>query len=56
MGTCGLAAGAQEALAAIQAELQQRHLQAMIGQVGCVGMCSYEPMVELQAAGRPRIN
>ncbi len=56
MGTCGLAAGAQDTLAAIQAELQQRHLQATIGQVGCVGMCSYEPMVELQAAGRPRIN
>jgi NADH-quinone oxidoreductase subunit F len=24
--------------------------------VGCVGMCSLEPMVELQAGGRPRIN
>ncbi len=28
----------------------------MIGQVGCVGMCSYEPMVELQARGRPRLS
>ena len=55
-GTCGLAAGARETLGAIQAELRRRGLEAVISQVGCVGMCSYEPMVELQAKGRPRIN
>ena len=55
-GTCGLAAGAQETLGAIQAELNRRGLEAVISQVGCVGMCSYEPMIELQAKGRPRIN
>jgi NADH-quinone oxidoreductase subunit F len=56
VGTCGLAAGSAETLAAIEAELQQRDLQATISRVGCVGMCSYEPMVELQMPGRPRIN
>ncbi len=56
MGTCGLAAGAQGTLAAIEAELQRRGLPAVISQVGCVGMCSYEPMMELQAKGRPRLN
>ncbi len=56
MGTCGLAAGAQETLAAIEAELARRGLHAAISQVGCVGMCSYEPMVELQAATRGRMN
>lgn len=56
MGTCGLAAGAQESLAAVQAELARRNLSAQIGRVGCVGMCSYEPMVELQAPGRPRVS
>jgi NADH-quinone oxidoreductase subunit F len=56
MGTCGLAAGAGESLAAIEAELQKRGLQAVIGRVGCVGMCSYEPQVELQAHGRSRVN
>jgi NADH-quinone oxidoreductase subunit F len=56
MGTCGLAAGARDTLAAIETELARRNLRAALGQVGCVGMCSYEPMVELQAKGRPRLN
>ena len=56
MGTCGLAAGARETLAAIEAELERRDLPAVISQVGCVGMCSYEPMVELQEKGRPRLS
>lgn len=56
MGTCGLAAGAQETLAAIEEELKKRNLNATLSQVGCVGMCSYEPMVELQANGKPRLN
>ncbi len=56
MGTCGLAAGAQDTLVAAQAELARRGLSAEVSPVGCVGMCSYEPMIELQAAGRPRLN
>jgi NADH-quinone oxidoreductase subunit F len=56
MGTCGLAAGSAETLAAIEVELARRDLKATISRVGCVGMCSYEPMVELQAAQRPRVS
>ena len=56
MGTCGLAAGAGDALAAIEKELEKRNLKAVIDHIGCVGMCSYEPMIELQAKGRPRLN
>jgi NADH-quinone oxidoreductase subunit F/NADP-reducing hydrogenase subunit HndC len=56
VGTCGLAAGAKETLAAIEEELKKRGLTAAISQVGCVGMCSYEPMVELQVSGRARLN
>ena len=56
MGTCGLAAGAGDTLEAIQDELAKRSLTAAIAQVGCVGMCSYEPMVEVQARGEDRVN
>ena len=52
MGTCGLAAGAQDSLAMVETELLRRGLSAQIGRVGCVGMCSYEPMIELQTPGR----
>ena len=56
MGTCGLAAGAQDTLDAIQTELERRGMAAVISQVGCVGMCSYEPMVELQAGAKGRLS
>ncbi len=51
MGTCGLAAGAADALPMIEQEVLQRNLKAVITKVGCVGMCSYEPQIELQAKG-----
>ncbi len=56
MATCGMAAGAAKTLEAIEDEIAQRDLGAVVAPVGCVGMCSYEPMIELQANGRPRIN
>ena len=56
MGTCGLAAGAEEAVEAIRQEAARRGLNAEIGRVGCVGMCSYEPMIELQAHDKGRMN
>jgi NADH:ubiquinone oxidoreductase subunit F (NADH-binding) len=51
-----MAAGAAKTLEAIEDEIAQRDLDAVVAPVGCVGMCSYEPMIELQANGRPRIN
>jgi NADH-quinone oxidoreductase subunit F len=56
MGTCGLAAGAADTLAAVETELKKRNLTAVVKQVGCVGMCSYEPMLEVEGLGRPRMN
>ncbi len=56
MATCGMAAGAAKTFEAIEEEIARRDLDAVISPVGCVGMCSYEPMIELQAKGRPRIN
>ena len=56
MGTCGIAAGAEDAVEAIRREAARRGLRAEIGRVGCVGMCSYEPMIELQAHDRGRMN
>jgi NADH-quinone oxidoreductase subunit F len=56
MGTCGLAAGSAETLSAVEAELERRELKGIINRVGCVGMCSYEPMLELQMPGRHRMN
>jgi NADP-reducing hydrogenase subunit HndB len=55
MGTCGIAAGAQETKDAIVKELQEHDIDADVVTVGCIGMCSKEPLVDIQQAGRPRI-
>ncbi len=55
MGTCGIAAGARETMQAILAELEKRDIQAHVATVGCIGMCSEEPLVDIEQAGRPRI-
>jgi NADP-reducing hydrogenase subunit HndB len=55
MGTCGIAAGARETLHAILVELGRRNIEARVAQVGCIGMCSKEPLVDIQQAGEPRV-
>jgi len=55
MGTCGVAAGAQETRDAIVEELQRRGMDIDVATVGCIGMCSKEPLVDIQQAGMPRI-
>jgi NADH-quinone oxidoreductase subunit F len=54
-GTCGRAAGAEAVLAEIDKELKQRNIDAIVMQVGCVGLCYAEPLVDIIKPGRPRI-
>lgn len=54
-GTCGRAAGASRALAAIESALAETGTAAAIVETGCLGLCYAEPLVELQQAGGPRI-
>jgi NADH-quinone oxidoreductase subunit F len=53
--TCGRAAGAEPILAAIDRELKQRNIDATVVQVGCIGLCYAEPLVDIIKPGRPRI-
>jgi len=56
MGTCGIAAGARETLAAIMQELEQRKLlDVVITQTGCAGLCDKEPLVDVILPGQPRV-
>ncbi len=55
-GTCGLAAGAEKTLAALQAELTRNKIEAEILEVGCIGLCSSEPIVDLLLPGRGRLS
>lgn len=45
MATCGIAAGALETRAAFETALAERHIEARIHSVGCMGHCYAEPVV-----------
>lgn len=47
MGTCGIAAGARPVLNTFVEEIAKGNYSASVTQIGCIGMCSYEPIVEV---------
>ncbi|HDP33981.1 MAG TPA: (2Fe-2S) ferredoxin domain-containing protein [Candidatus Hydrogenedentes bacterium] len=48
MGTCGIAAGARDALAALAEALDQEGVKNVtLRQSGCAGLCDREPMITL---------
>ena len=55
MGTCGIAAGARETMQAVLQELEKHDIVAHVATVGCIGMCSKEPLVDIEQGGNPRI-
>jgi NADH-quinone oxidoreductase subunit F len=55
-GTCGLGAGAGKTLSAVREFLTQRKQDAEVVEVGCNGMCSDEPIVDIQMPGRGRVS
>ena len=44
---CGQAAGAVQVAAALRAELDRRGIDAVIDEVGCLGICFAEPLVDI---------
>ncbi len=55
MGTCGLGAGAKGVLARLEKELKIQKSEADIIQTGCIGMCSYEVLVDVILPGLNRV-
>jgi NADH-quinone oxidoreductase subunit F len=53
--TCGRSAGALAVLDAINAELAKHGIDATVTQVGCLGLCYAEPLIDIIKQGRPRI-
>ena len=56
MATCGIAAGARPVLNAFVEEVAKRGLQGtMVTQTGCIGICQYEPVVEVFEPGKEKV-
>lgn len=55
LGTCGLAAGAQQVYDAMAAEIAAQGLtDVSLEATGCVGICQFEPVVEIYQPGGVR--
>lgn len=56
MATCGIAAGARPVLSAFVDEVSRRGLQnVIVTQTGCIGVCQFEPVVEVYAPGKEKV-
>jgi NADH:ubiquinone oxidoreductase subunit F (NADH-binding)/Pyruvate/2-oxoacid:ferredoxin oxidoreductase delta subunit len=55
-GTCGLGAGADKTLKAIRQYLENKNIDADVLEVGCIGLCSAEPLVDVQLPGKNRVS
>ena len=57
MATCGIAAGARPVLNAFVDLVNAEGLsdKVTVSQTGCVGLCQYEPIVEIYEAGKEKV-
>lgn len=57
MATCGIAAGARPVLNAFTEEIAKRGLtdSITVTQTGCIGICQYEPVVEIEIPGEEKV-
>ncbi len=56
MATCGIASGARPVLEEMQKKVEEEGLETvMVTQTGCVGMCQYEPILEVYEPGKPKV-
>ena len=57
MATCGIASGARPVLTKLSTLVQEKNLTDKISvtQTGCIGLCQYEPIVEVMEPGKQKI-
>ncbi len=57
MATCGIAAGARPVLNTFVEEVNNAGLtgEVTVTQTGCIGICQYEPVVEVYKAGEEKV-
>lgn len=57
MATCGIAAGARPVLNAFVEEVAAQGVadKATVTQTGCIGICKFEPVVEVYETGKEKV-
>ena len=57
LATCGIAAGATPVLEALKEGVEKEGLSdhVTVSQTGCIGICQYEPIVEVHQNGKEKV-
>jgi NADP-reducing hydrogenase subunit HndB len=56
MGTCGIAAGARDAMKSVLEVIEKDNLSGIIvTQTGCIGLCEKEPIVQVTIGETPMV-
>ena len=56
MGTCGIAAGARDAMKSVLDVIENDNLTGVIvTQTGCIGLCEKEPIVQVIVGDNPKV-
>ena len=56
MATCGIASGARPVLNELVKQVNDRNLSDVsVTQTGCIGLCQYEPIVEVYKPGEEKV-
>lgn len=55
-GTCGLGAGAGKTKSEVQNFFDKKGMEVQIVDVGCIGICALEPIMDIQVPGKARLS
>ena len=56
MATCGIASGARPVLTDLSDAVMQKGLKHVtVTQTGCIGLCQYEPIVDIMEPGKEKV-
>ena len=56
MATCGIASGARPVLNTLAEAVAEKKLdKVVVTQTGCIGLCQYEPIVEVYEPGKEKV-
>jgi NADP-reducing hydrogenase subunit HndB len=56
MATCGISSGARTVLTALAVAVFKKELENVkVTQTGCIGLCQFEPIVEVIEAGKEKV-
>jgi NADH:ubiquinone oxidoreductase subunit F (NADH-binding)/(2Fe-2S) ferredoxin len=56
MASCGVASGARAVKKALEKEIKNTGLDAVVCPIGCIGSCHKEPLVDIIRPGEPRVS